>query len=133
MPAGLLTLLDCRCGGGGGGQLRCGGGAGGFRGPPFRIIGLTFSRIIEALGLAVAEDELKVEGGGGEGALPLDMPTRNWSRRAATLLLLLEEEGGWVMGGEGAWVVVPELCIRAVLTALKGVEEPLMLFRLLLE
>lgn len=110
-------------------------------GPPFRIIGLTLSRIIiDDLGLAVAEDELEevgagVGGSGGEGA-PLDIPpTRNWSRRAATLLLLLEEEGGWVMGGDGAaCVVVAELWISAVFTALKGaVVEPPMLLRLLLE
>lgn len=89
------------------------------------------------LGLAVAEEELEVGAGvggsGGDGA-PLDMPAppRNWSRKAATLLLLLEEDGGWVIGGEGACEVVDELWMRAVLTALNGVDPP-MLFRLLLE
>lgn len=53
----------------------------------------------------MAEEELEVGAGvggsGGDGA-PLDMPAppRNWSRKAATLLLLLEEDGGWVIGGE---------------------------------
>lgn len=132
----LLTLLDCRCGGGGGGQLRCGGGAGGFRGPPFRIIGLTLSRSND-LGLALAEDGLDegagVGGSGGDGA-PLDIPAppRNWSRRAATLLLLLDDDGGWVIGGEGAWELMAELWIRAVFTALNIVDPPI-LFRLVLE
>jgi len=97
---------------------------------------LTLSRCKD-LGLAVAEEELEVGAGvggsGGDGA-PLDMPAppRNWSRKAATLLLLLEEDGGWVIGGEGACEVVDELWMRAVLTALNGVDPP-MLFRLLLE
>lgn len=92
-------------------------------GPPLSIMGLTFSRIVDDFGLAVMPL-------GGVGGVPLPL-MRNWSRRAATLLQLLELEGGCCNGGgDGAGVVIVALCTSAVFTALNGAA---MLLRLLFE
>lgn len=103
----LLTLLDCLCGGGGGGQLRCGGNAGGLMGPPFRIIGLILSLVIVDLGLSVTE--FVVADG-----TPPPAPTRNCSRIVETML---DDGGGG--GGVDSGVFIAALCTRAVLTTPK--------------
>lgn len=93
-------------------------------GPPLRMMGLTFSRIVDDFGLAVMPPL------GGVGGVPLPL-TRNWSRRAATLLELLELEGGCCSGGgDGAGVLMAALCTSAVFTALNGAA---MLLKLLFE
>lgn len=72
--------------------MRCGGGAGGLMGPPFRIIGLTLSRINVGFGLSVTEFV-------GVAGIPPLAPTRNWSRKIETMLDVC---GG---GGSGVFLV----------------------------
>lgn len=102
-------LLVCLSGGGGAGHVLCGGNGGAFMGPPLSIIG--FGDLLLLKGLLVVF--VVVEGGGGGGGVEF-APERNWSRKAETLFVDDEVEGGWVDEGDDETLACD---MRAVLTA----------------